>query len=73
LTYKAGVLIIPKHGKGMTIVKITTREVNHGRNERKAQIQFCLISGVDCCHNYLRIVLLQSILKIVKSVGRGNK
>jgi len=60
-------------GKEKIIVTLTTQEMNHGHSERKTQVQFCLISGIDCCHYYLRIVLLQSVLKNAKSIGRKNQ
>lgn len=57
-------------GEEKIIITLTTQEANHGHDERETQIQFCLISGVNCCHYYLRIILLQSVLKSTKSIGR---
>jgi hypothetical protein len=59
-------------GEERIIVTLTMQEVKHVNSERKTQIQFCFISGVDCCCYYcLRI--LQSVLKSAKPTGRENE
>ena len=59
-------------GEERIIVTLTTQEVNHGHSERKTQVLFCHIGGVDCFHYYWRIVLLQSVLKSAKSIRTGK-
>ena len=58
-----------RRGGERTIITVTTKEANDGSSERETQIQFCPIGGVGCCHYYLCVAPIKSLLKCAKPTG----